>query len=326
MARIVEATQRNIAEAADRLRRGDVVAFPTETVYGLGAHTFNRAGLRRVYELKGRPANNPLIAHVQDASEIEDLVKFWDDRCSGLAMRFWPGPLTLVLPKTDAVPDEATAGLPTIAVRSPSHAVARQLLEAFGGPISAPSANRSGHVSPTAAEHVAADFRDVDDLLILDGGPSQVGIESTVLDLSAEAPRVLRPGAVTVEELRNVLGEIDSTHIARQTVSPGTSQSHYAPHVPAELVESSAIADRLRQERSPLAVLSFDPSRVPRPHVAIAMPQSPEEYARTLYSALRQADTAGCTRIVIEKPPESGGIWKAILDRLQRATSESDNS
>jgi L-threonylcarbamoyladenylate synthase len=334
MARIVPSTDDLSAEAARRLRAGDVVAFPTETVYGLGADTFNPAALEKVFQLKGRPFDNPLIAHVLDWEQVQSLMEAtaqaasrsaWPSLAPSLASIFWPGPLSLVLPKSDRVPARATAGRPTTAGRSPAHPVARELLQVFGGPISAPSANRSGHVSPTSAQHVFDDYsciEKVEELLILDGGPCEVGIESTVLDLTSAVPRVLRPGAVTLDQLRAVIGEVEAPYITQQVESPGTSASHYAPHTPAELVTADELKDRLAHatKGDQLVALTFDPSLVKPPHVAIAMPSTPVEYARVLYSALRQADRLNCQRILIEQPPREGDAWQAIHDRLARAT------
>jgi L-threonylcarbamoyladenylate synthase len=226
---ILPPTDANIRTAATRLRLGDVIAFPTETVYGLGGDTMNPAAIERIYRLKGRPADNPLIAHVAAQSEARVLAARWDDRCEKLALRFWPGPLTLVVPRADAVPGASTAGLPTIAVRCPNHPVARALLEEFAGPISAPSANRSGYVSPTTAQHVADDFADQVDMMVLDGGPCGGGIESTVLEVSDDVPRILRPGGVTAEQIRAVIGDVWQAPVARQAASPGTSMQHYSP-------------------------------------------------------------------------------------------------
>jgi L-threonylcarbamoyladenylate synthase len=320
MPRPVEATDDAIAEAARQLRQGRVVAFPTETVYGLGADTFSAAAIEQVYELKGRPLDNPLIAHVLDETQARVVVAHWDDRCSRLARVFWPGPLTMVLPRAERVPQQATAGWPTIAVRSPAHPVARRLLSAFEGPVSAPSANRSGHVSPTAARHVADDFSSAEDLLILDGGPCAVGIESTVVELSGPLPSVLRPGAVSVEALREHLGEVGVGDIAVQAPSPGTTVRHYAPQASAELVEAHVLAGRLQALREPAVVLCFDNSAVPAPHRAIVMPRSPEAYASRLYDALREADALRPRRIIIEQPVSNEGMWLAIRDRLRRAS------
>lgn len=318
-----------IADAARRLHAGGVIGFPTETVYGLGANTFDERAIEQVYQLKGRPFDNPLIAHVRNWEQAQELVNLdatpqtshFKPHISNLTAHFWPGPLTLVLPKADRVPARATAGLNTIAVRSPSHPVAQQLLRSFGSAISAPSANRSGRVSPTTAQHVASDFAGVDDLLILDGGASEVGIESTVLDLTTSTPRVLRQGSVTVEQLRDALGRVESPELSAQAASPGTAARHYAPRTPVELVSSAQLPAQLAQFAQPVAVLSFDPQRIPPPHRVIGMSSSADEYARSLYDALRRADEAGCVRIFIETPPSRGELWRAIHDRLKRATA-----
>lgn len=327
MARILEPNPANIALAGERLRAGDVVAFATETVYGLGADASNAAAVGKIFALKGRPADNPLIVHVPDADAASRLAAAWPDAATKLAAAFWPGPLTLVL-KRDAsrVPDIVTAGRPTVAVRCPAHAVARALLESFGGAIAAPSANRSGHVSPTRALHVAADFVREKELLILNGGPCEVGIESTVLDLSGDMPRVLRPGGVSLEELRSRIGDVEAPVIESQAHSPGTAASHYAPRTPCEMIDPSALALRLaRCGADRVAVLCADPRRVPAPHAAIPMPRESHAYAQRMYDALRQADDAGCRRILVERPDlwpssESAEAWRAIMDRLRRAT------
>ena len=322
MARIVEPTPQAIREAVDRLRAGDCVAFATETVYGLGGDTFNTTALNLIYELKGRPANNPLIAHVLDAEQAMRVVRKWDDRCELLSKMFWPGPLTMVLPKAERVPLEATAGLNTIAVRAPNHDVARALLREFDGPISAPSANRSGHVSPTTARHVADEFAGVADLTIVDGGRCRVGIESTVLDLTAQPARVLRPGMVTPDQLRSLIGQVESAFVASQAASPGTSLRHYAPRTAAELVSSEELPSRLKTLKDAAAVVCFDAQRVPLPHRAIEMPLDAAAYAARLYDAIREADALHCNRILIEQPPEVGALWEAVHDRLRRATSK----
>jgi L-threonylcarbamoyladenylate synthase len=339
MPRVLHATDDAIAQAVALLRRGRVVAIPTETVYGLAADTFNPAAIERVFALKGRPFNNPLIAHVLDWKQAARLTTLGDDdgrdssatRRSSiaheLARRFWPGPLTLVLPRAADVPGIATAGLETIAIRCPSHPAARSLLEAFGGPLSAPSANRSGSVSPTTAAHVARDFAEADDLLILDGGPCDVGIESTVLDLTASPSRVLRPGGVTIESLRAALGEVEAPIVNEQAGSPGTSPRHYAPRTPAMLVKAEYLREVLSGGGGGggrAVVLCFDESIVPAGHEAILMPRDPREYAARLYDALRQADARGAGRIVIEQPRETSGLWAAIHDRLRRASAAVD--
>ncbi len=323
MPRLVEPTQDAIAEASQLLERGRLVVFPTETVYGLGADTTNAQAIELIYALKGRPAENPLIAHVLDDVQARRIVAKWDDRCAVLSEHFWPGPLTLVVARGQTVGSSATAGLDTIAVRAPRNIVARALLRMFGRSISAPSANRSGRVSPTTAGHVVADFPGVDELLVLDGGACEIGIESTVLELTGPTPRVLRPGAITVERLREVLGEVDAPPVTTQLASPGTSLLHYAPQTPAELVETTQLAQRLGG-RAPAAVLCFEPASVKPPHVPVPMPRSAEPYAARLYDALRTADATGVSRIIIEQPQETHGPWAAIHDRLRRATGHAD--
>jgi L-threonylcarbamoyladenylate synthase len=321
MPTFAEPTPPAITTAAERLRGGGVVAFPTETVYGLGGLTRHVGALDRIYALKGRPADNPLIAHVRDATEARSIVTGWSQTCDRLAGLFWPGPLTLVLARADDVPARATAGRGTIAVRAPRHPVARALLEATGAPVSAPSANRSFGVSPTTAQHVAADFADVDDLLILDGGACEIGLESTVLDCTTDPPRVLRPGSVTRPMLVEAIGDVDEIEATSQAASPGTSPRHYAPRTSAALVDPDELDEQLGAGSERAAVICFDASRVPSPHRAIEMPQGAGAYARRLYAALRAADEAGCARILIECPPASNEIWRAVLDRLRRATA-----
>jgi len=320
MPRLIASDDAGILIAAECIRAGGIAAFPTETVYGLGAGTFDAAALRSVYALKGRPSDNPLIAHVLDAVDARSLVSNWDARCSRLAAVFWPGPLTLILPRSDIVPDEAVAGLRTIAVRSPMHPVARSLLYAVGGPVSAPSANRSGHVSPTTAEHVMTDFAEDAELLVLEGGRAGFGIESTVLDLSGERPVIRRPGSVTAEALRRLVGDVEVAHALEQGVSPGTSLMHYAPDTPATMVPSARLAAFLGSLSAPAAVLAMPGTEVKAPHVTIRMQPDAEGYARMLYAGLREAEGTGLSQIVIEEPAGREGVWLAVLDRLRRAT------
>ena len=319
MVRIRQTTGPELQQAGALLRAGEVVAFPTETVYGLGADTFNESAIKKVYQLKGRPSDNPLIAHVLDEKAAKKLCVGWDERCEKLAQAFWPGPLTMVVKKAQEVPDLATAGLMTIAIRVPSHPDARSLLEEFGSPISAPSANRSGHISPTTAAHVASDFANAEDLLILDGRASEVGIESTVIDLTGEKPRVLRPGSITLGMIEGVIGKVEDSDASSQGVSPGMTLSHYAPQTPTELVPGAKLVERLKMLTEPAIVLSQNEKTFQPPHRRIEMPGTPDAYARRLYSALREADTSGCKRILIECPDETGGLWRAIHDRLHRA-------
>ncbi len=307
--------------AAGELRNGGVIAFATETVYGLGARTMDAGAIAKLYALKRRPADNPLIAHVLDVASARPLVADWPIEASLLASACWPGPLTMIVRKADSVPLAATGGRDTIAIRSPRHPLARALLHAVGAPVSAPSANRSGQVSPTAAEHVAQDFLDEPELLILDGGPCTLGIESTVIDLTTPVPMVRRPGSVTVERLRELLGRVDVAHASIQSASPGTSARHYAPERPAVLVDGHDLQRALDASTEPAAVVAFEGRPVPPPHRLVPMPRDGEQYAALLYGALRRADASGCARIVIERPEQSGGAWDAVADRLARATA-----
>jgi len=320
MPRVVDATDVNLREAAAMLGRGVPVAFPTETVYGLGAPTHDERALQLVYELKGRPHSNPLIAHVRDADEAASLVASWDERATRLAERFWPGALTMVLARAPHVPDRATGGRATIALRAPRHPIARALLDAFGGPISAPSANRSGRISPTTAAHVASEFADQSELFILDGGASTLGIESTVVDLSTPQARLLRPGSITADEIASVIGPVERPRIAAQDASPGTSASHYAPRTPATLFRGSELSVLLRTGGSAV-VLGSRGLAVPAGHRHLIMPIDAVEYAARLYAALREADDLGVARILIELPVSEGGVWDAIRDRLVRAVA-----
>jgi len=326
MLRIVESTPEMIEEAVRRLRGGAVVALPTETVYGLGADTFNTDALDMVFELKGRSTSKPLIAHVLDASGAQEVVSKWDERCDELAKRFWPGPLALVLPKAKRVPARATGGLATVAVRSPRHPVARKLLEALGSPISAPSANRAGHVSPTSAEHVVEELTCDEEVLVLDGGACEVGVESTILDMTEPRARILRPGAVAAGQLCEVLGSIESPWTSQQPCDPATAQQYFTLQTPVELIDSSELPDRLLQLQNPVAVLCFDPADVPAPHQAIQMPLGAARYARTLYEKLRRADALHLHRIVIESPPTTSELWRVILDRLRSASAAGRSS
>jgi L-threonylcarbamoyladenylate synthase len=319
--KIVKADAANIRKAASIIRDGGVVAFPTETVYGLGCDTFNERAALEVYRVKRRPSSNPLIAHVLDLHMAKRVVIGWDVRCQRLAEAFWPGPLTLVLPRRAEVAPSSIGGRSTVAVRSPSHPIARQLLESLGSPISAPSANRAGRISPTRAEHVAEEFSDEPDLMVLDGGLSTVGLESTVLDLSRARPMVLRPGSITKEMLLPIVGDVAEPLFAGQASSPGTSPRHYAPRTRTELIDIASLERRLQSCPDPVVVLAFRPEVVPPPHVAIVMPSGASEYAARLYESLRQADSLDRNLILVERPTAKGGVWEAVLDRLRRASA-----
>jgi L-threonylcarbamoyladenylate synthase len=308
------ATADAIADAADILRAGGLVAFPTETVYGLGADATNARAVAGIFAAKGRPLFNPLIAHVAD---VGDAARFaiLDQRAEALAAAFWPGALTLVLRKAPDCPiaDLTTAGLDTVAIRVPSHRVARALIRAAGVPVAAPSANRSGHVSPTTAAHVEADLGDTV-AMILDDGPSPVGIESTVVDLSGLAPVLLRAGGVTSEAIEAILGGplTRVTGHAERPSSPGQLASHYAPRAAVRL---SAIEARPGE-----ALLAFGPVSIDHDGLMINLSPTGDtiEAAANLFAALRRLDAEGVATIAVMPIPDTG-LGEAINDRLRRA-------
>ena len=311
-----------MARAAELLRAGQIVAFPTETVYGLGANALDPAALERVYRAKGRPAYNPLIVHVADSTAAAALVAEWPDVATQLAARWWPGPLTLVLPRGPRVPPRVSAGLTTIALRVPAHPVAQALLRASGLPIAAPSANRSGEVSPTTAAHVEASLGSSVPL-ILDAGPTSVGIESTVVDLSGRVPVLLRPGMVSRPELEELLGALRVPHPGDALAprpSPGMLQRHYAPRAECLLVGSAGEAARVIEARAGVRIGALVRTlTLTGVELTVRLPPDPAGYARELYQALHHLDAA-VPLILIERPP-ADPAWEGIRDRLARATS-----
>lgn len=316
--RILQPTDENIERCARHVVAGGLVGIPTETVYGLAANAADDAAVASIYAAKSRPTSNPLIVHVANTEQAKPFVQDWNDDCKRLAEAFWPGPLTLVLARSSEVSDLVTAGHDTVAVRSPAHDVARRLIECADRALVAPSANQSGQVSATDARHVITEFP-LEDFPVLDGGACALGIESTVLDLAGETPLVLRPGAVTVRALRNIIPNVEVPVIGEQTNAPGTAQRHYAPRTPTVLVESARFDERLDQLDEGVAVISIGHRRLGSQHVLVEMPDDADEYARRLYAGLREADESECGLIVVEIPPWSGGLWRAINDRLQRA-------
>jgi L-threonylcarbamoyladenylate synthase len=334
MTGLVPAGPDSIAKAAEILRRGGLVAFPTETVYGLGANALDAAAVKRIFDAKGRPAANPVIVHVADAADLGALTRpGLPEIVSKLAERFWPGPLTLVLPKADAVPDVVTAGGPTVAVRVPAHPVALALLRAAGVPLAAPSANRSTELSPTMAEHVQRGLGDRVDM-ILDGGPTTGGIESTVLDLTTDPPQLLRPGLVTPRMIEAVIGPIRRssdpdankpvTHASGSVVrSPGLMAKHYAPRAPLELAGDDGHSRVTELADRRIGWLTWPAATDVPGVVRVTMPTDPMAYAARLYAALHDLDAAGVAYIVVAQPPV-GDDWLAIRDRLQRAMVRGD--
>lgn len=331
-----------IEEAARRLAAGELVAFPTETVYGLGADAASEHAVAAVYRLKGRPPGHPLIVHVLDAGQAAWWAN-WTPTAGRLAGAFWPGPLTLILPRREGAPAFACGGQPSIGLRAPSHPVARALLAAFaargGRGVAAPSANRFGRVSPTRAAHVIDDLG-ADAPMVLDGGPCPVGVESTIVDLTRACPALLRPGGIDVAQLEAVLGAALAAPDAQSARAPGTLAAHYAPATPIELVDAVELPVRIarahaRGERvaswarraasghdaadARPAGAAVDASR-PRADVERVMPDDPATAARALYHVLRELDRSGCSRILIERVPDAPA-WQAVADRLRRAAA-----
>jgi L-threonylcarbamoyladenylate synthase len=313
---------RILATAAALLREGRLVAFPTETVYGLGANALDGNAVERIYRAKGRPSYNPLIVHVADAAQARDVVAEWPPVAEQLAHRFWPGPLTLVLSKRPNIPDGVTAGLQSVAVRVPRHAVAHALLLAAGLPVAAPSANRSMQVSPTTAAHVAKALGDAVDM-ILDGGPTTVGIESTVLDLTTTIPTVLRPGSISLPELEAVIGRVQLTGGASGAAgrpSPGMLDKHYAPRAVVIVATGDdvprAVADERRAGGRVGAIVIH--SNAWGADQSITLPDDASGYAARLYDALHRLDDAQSEVIVIEQVPD-GPAWLGVADRVHRA-------
>jgi L-threonylcarbamoyladenylate synthase len=327
-----------IADAAARLQRGELVAFPTETVYGLGANALDEDAVARIYAAKGRPAWNPVIAHVPDIMAARALSRAWPTSAERLAQAFWPGPLTLVVPKAAHVPAVATAGLDAVGVRVPAHPVALALLRAAGVPVAAPSANRFTQVSPTTAAHVAQSLGSAAPL-VLDGGPSTVGIESTVVDCTGDAVVILRPGMIGRESLEAALEGtgIAVHHARRQSVphdaaaptdtprAPGMADRHYAPRgevwlfSPDQRADIEAALAALTRTGTVVAMLRTV-SLAPAPEHVIAMPTDPAGYAQALYAALHEADRRGARLVVIELPPADDSAWDGVRDRLTRAS------
>ncbi len=305
-----------VRRAAEILRRGGLVAFPTETVYGLGADASNASAIKRLYGVKGRPAEHPVIVHFASAEEAFRWAREVPDGAKALAKRFWPGPLTLILKRSALAKDFVTGGQDNVGLRVPSHPVARELLSLFKTGVAAPSANRFGHVSPTTAAHVRDDLgNDVD--LVLEGGPSEVGIESTIVDFSSGAPVLLRPGRISKSELENVLGTSVAEKAQASPRHPGGLERHYAPKTPARLVPTHELDREIAKMGSKVAVLAFSrPDE--RVDYWLRMPREPKAYAQRLYAALRELDAAGCEAILIESPPDTPD-WAAVLDRLRRA-------
>ncbi len=317
----------SIAEAVAHLERGALVAFPTETVYGLGADASNPTAIAALYAAKGRPADHPVIVHLGSIQQLANLAIDVPPWAMRLATQCWPGPMTLVVRRHgDVVCDAVTGGRQTVGVRVPNHPVALELLKKFGRGIAAPSANRFGKVSPTTAAHVLADFDD-EIAMVLDGGPCTVGVESTIVDASTDEPRMLRVGALTKERIEAIIGCPVALLNDGQIAAPGALAAHYSPKCRVELVTSDTIEARMRALMNsgtrvavlvPASVSTEFPSQITR----LRSPASDDDYARTLYTRLRQADDEE-TQVLLVVPPEPVGIGAAVLDRLQRAATVS---
>jgi L-threonylcarbamoyladenylate synthase len=299
----------SIKEAAARIRAGGVVAFPTETVYGLGANALDPSAVRRIYELKARPATSPLIVHVSSSEMARGVVAEWPPLAEDLARRWWPGPLTMVLPKSAAIPEIVTAGLSTVGVRMPAHPVARELIEEAGVPVAAPSANRFMGLSPTTAAHVRAAFGD--SIGVLDGGASQVGIESTIVAIENGSLKLLRPGMIAFEDPAFAELKVESVESGSPHPAPGMHERHYSPRTPMLLVRDP--------EELPNGAGAYvwrqNPSETAR---AVQMPAGATSYAARLYAVLHELDAENLPWIAVELPPETPE-WAAIRDRLMRA-------
>jgi len=290
----------SLEQAAALIRAGRLVAFPTETVYGLGANALDAAAVERIFAAKGRPRTSPLIVHVDSVEMARSLASDWPAAAEVLARRYWPGPLTLVVPKRALIPDIVTAGLPTVGLRIPAHPLALELIRAAGVPIAAPSANRFTELSPTHAEHVPEGLADC----VVDGGPARVGIESTVLSL-AGAPTLLRPGLIPLTEIESLIGPVllAAAPEGGPHASPGMHRRHYRPVTPLYLVAPG--------EKPPAGCGAWL-------RIGHEMPSDPVEYAAVLYDTLHRLDAQGVGGIAVEQPPEGPG-WAGVLDRLRRA-------
>ena len=303
---------REVRRAAEILKRGGLVAFPTETVYGLGADASSAKAVAHLYAVKGRPADHPVIVHFASAGQAFAWAREVPEAARQLAARFWPGPLTLILKRSKLAQDFVTGGQDTVGLRVPSHPVAHEMLSIFGSGVAAPSANRFGLVSPTTPAHVREDLGDEVDL-VLEGGPSDVGIESTIVDLSGAGAVLLRPGGISEEQLGITL----RTPTADSPRHSGGLERHYAPRTPARLVPAHALDKVISSTANRIAVLAFSrPDE--RVDYWLRMPRDPAAYAQRLYAALRELDSAGCEAILVEAPPQAAE-WAAVLDRLRRA-------
>lgn len=320
ISKAISATQ--IDRAAAVLRAGELVAFPTETVYGLGADASNPAAVRKIFQRKGRPSSHPVIVHLPDVTQLSRWAVDVPSSAQQLAEAFWPGPLTLVLKRAADVSDVITGGQETVAVRVPRHPVAQQLLHAFGGGIAAPSANRFGHVSPTRAQHVRDEFGDT--LLILDGDDCDIGLESTIVSCVGDAPRLLRPGGITLSQLRSIVPEVTDVMANDVPRAPGMLEKHYSPGTPMDIVDAAVLPQRVNdcvRHRQKVAVLAMHAGQSSDAVVWINAGTDAVAYGHALYANLRALDKAGADLMLVEQVP-GDEQWQAVRDRLQRAAAK----
>jgi L-threonylcarbamoyladenylate synthase len=307
-------------QALAALRAGEAIGLPTETVYGLAADASRPEAVRKIFALKGRPADHPLIVHVAGADQLDAWAREIPEAARTLAARFWPGPLTLILRKQPRVPDEVTGGQPTVGLRCPAHPVALALLRDFGGGLAAPSANRFGHVSPTTAAHVRDEFGDAVPV-VLDGGECAVGIESTILDLSGATPRILRPGQVTQAQLEAAIGPVQAGADATSPRASGTLEAHYAPRTPLLMLARTALeAEATEQQALGKRVAVLARGTLPPGVDGLALPADATGFAHDLYAGLRELDARGVNVLLVERPPDTDD-WLAVHDRLRRSAA-----
>jgi len=310
---------------ARAVREGKLVAFPTETVYGLGADATDSEAVRAIFRAKDRPDGHPLIVHVDTEERAASLVREWPASAASLAREFWPGPLTVITEKSAEISEVVTGGLPTVGLRMPDHPVAQRLIELADRPVAAPSANLHGRLSPTRAEHVVAGLGDAVDV-VLDGGPTEVGIESTVLSLAEDPPAILRPGMIDREAIEAIIGDVRVEGGAQDEgvrPSPGMSSSHYAPRAPLRLASPEVLRDRLTEASGRVGVVWCGEARdgvFGPPDLRTVLPDRPSAYATELYEVLHRLDRSGCHEIWVEEPPQNEA-WRAVRDRLRRAAT-----
>lgn len=312
----------DVALAVAALRRGEAIGLPTETVYGLAADASRPEAVRRVFALKGRPADHPLIVHIAGEAQLDAWARDVPSAARALAAAFWPGPLTMILRRADGVPDAVTGGQDSVGLRAPRHPLAQQVLREFGGGLAAPSANRFGRISPTRAAHVRAEFGDAVPV-VLDGGDCEVGIESTIVDLSGERPRILRPGRISTAQVEAVIGPVEVGAATDSPRASGTLAAHYAPRTPLRLLPRDALATALHAADGGVRVLAI--GALPEGAAGLALPADPAGYAHELYAALRDLDALGVDLLLVEQPPHEEA-WRAVHDRLGRAAAGAGES